>query len=202
MSISRIGLTGSIGSGKTTVAGRLRMLGAHVLDADEASRCLLGRTGGCSDLIIQRFGKDILNEDGLIDRKALADVVFSDEESRRDLNAIVHPAVFETLEREYARIRSTDAHCPVFFDVPLLFETGYDKYMDRTIVVYADPRTVIRRTVARDCISEEQAMKRLSVQMDQSEKVKRADYVIKNDGTMDELFQEVDLIYRSILKDA
>lgn len=202
MSILRVGLTGSIGSGKTTVAERLRTLGACVLDADQAAKRLLGQRGEAADAVVKRFGTDILQGDGTIDRKALAEIVFSDERARTDLNAIMHPAVFESLEQDYSIIRRMGVSDPVFFDVPLLFETGYDKKMDCSIVVYADPETILRRTMLRDGASKEQVMKRLSAQMDQMEKIIRADYVIRNDCTIEELYEKVDSVYGSIMNDA
>ena len=132
---NHIGLTGSIGAGKSTVSERFRQLGALVLDADAISRSALERGGCCYTAAIGLFGDEIVRADGSIDRKRVAALIFADEALRQQLNALIHPAVQAEMLRLAAAEK--DLHRPVIFDVPLLFESGWERMMHRTIVVTA-----------------------------------------------------------------
>ncbi len=187
------GLTGSIGAGKSTVSERFRQLGALVLDADAISRSALERGGCCYEAAIELFGSDILKADGTIDRKRVAAIVFSDDALRQQLNRLIHPAV----QAEMLRLASAerDACRPVIFDVPLLFESGWEQMMHGTIVVAAEDRVRMQRVCKRDCCTEAQAMARVRAQMPQSKKVRRADFVIDNSGDLETLYRQVDTLY-------
>lgn len=192
------GLTGSIGAGKSTAAERFRQLGALVLDADAIARGALERGGCCYEAAIELFGADILKTDGTIDRKRVAAIVFSDDALRRQLNQLIHPAV----QAEMLRLASEerDACRPVVFDVPLLFESGWDRMMRGSIVVAAEDRVRLQRVCKRDCCTEAQALARVHAQMPQAEKVRRADFVIDNSGDLEALYRQVDALYARLCR--
>lgn len=196
-----IGLTGSIGSGKSAVSGRLAQLGAHVLDADVISRNLLAPDGACFDAVIRRFGTGILRADGTIDRKALADVVFADVDNRRLLNGIVHPEVRRVMREDAHAFASNNPMTPVILDVPLLFECGMERDAQQTLLVYADEAVCLRRIVARDGCTPEHARLRMASQMPQQEKRRLADVVLDNNGTLEMLYRQVDAWYEALLQD-
>ena len=191
----KIGLTGGIGSGKSTVARRFAELGASVYSADEIARRALEPGEACSQSVIDAFGASILSDDGCIDRKALAAIVFSDEQKRKQLNEIIHPYVIEQLISRANEELSGREHAVAIFDIPLLFESGLDAQMDRTVVVACDEQERVRRIVARDLVSPEHALARIRAQMPEEERRQRADYVLENSGSLDDLIRQVDALY-------
>jgi len=192
------GLGGGIGTGKSTVSDRFRLLGAAVLDADAHARHALDRDGCCYKETVALFGDTILRGDGSIDRKAVADRVFADEVLRLQLNAIVHPAVQKQMWEQASLIRP---HIPVIFDVPLLFESGWHRFMCKNIVVTAPEPIRIRRVCARDGCSQEQVHARINAQMPQEEKRLLADYELQNDGDFESLYAQVDELYRILMEE-
>ena len=191
----RIGLTGGIGSGKTTAAKRFAELGAKVYSADDIARRALDPGTNCYDRVVSAFGESILLPDGAIDRKRLAQIVFSDESKRTLLNGILHPYVIDRLFSDADQDFQAENFRIAVFDIPLLFESGLDAQMDTTIVVASDTETRIRRVIERDGISREQALQRILVQMPDEEKRLRANYVLDNDGSKDDLCRRVDALY-------
>ena len=182
-----IGLTGGIGSGKSTAAACFRNLGIPVLDADYYARNALEQGTACYDRTVELFGREYLKSDGTIDRRRLADTVFNNDRLRNELNAIIHPYVLEQL-------KETSKNCPdgyVIWEVPLLFESGYDRCCDRTVAILCREDIRIRRICERDGISEKQAMDRIRAQMTDEEKAIRADDVLYNEGTEQELMHRV-----------
>ena len=193
-----IGLTGGIGSGKSTVSKRLGELGAKVLDADVVSKKLLDRDGACYDDVLTAFGSGISNSDGSIDRKTLAQIVFSDETLRKRLNGIVHPAVDRELFQQAQKAYSEDRDRMVVFDVPLLFESGMYRRMWKNVLVEAEEDTVIRRVCLRDGCTEEAVRSRIQAQMPVAEKQMLADFSIVNNGGLEELMQQVTALYQHL----
>ncbi len=194
-SYRKIGLTGGIGSGKSTVAGRLAALGAHVYDADEISRRALDHGGACYDRVVEMFGEEIVGKNGEIDRKRLAQIVFSDEERREALNAIVHPYVTDELFARAERDLGNAKNGTAIFEVPLLFESGMDALMDETILVSSNEENRIRRVMERSGLSRDQVVSRMRAQMPEEQKRMRADHILENDGTPEELLFQVDALY-------
>ena len=194
----KIGLTGGIGSGKSTVARRFAELGATVYSADEVARRALEPGEPCYQRVISEFGESILVADGTINRNALAKIVFSDERKRIILNEIVHPYVIDELFSRAEADLSNKSGAIALFDVPLLFESGLDERMDRTIVVTCSEEERIRRIVARDLVSPEHALSRIRAQMPEEERRQRADYVLDNNGSLDELIDQVDALFELI----
>ncbi|KAF0994187.1 dephospho-CoA kinase [Geobacillus sp. TFV-3] len=180
-----IGLTGGIASGKSTVSAMMRELGLPVIDADEAARAVVRPGEDAYRQIVAAFGPGILQTNGEIDRAKLGAIVFNDEEERKKLNAIVHPAVRQKmLEEKEALVRSGAK--TVVLDIPLLFESGLTSWVDKVLVVYVDDDIQLRRLMERNGFTEEEARARIRAQWPLAEKMKRADAVINNNGTREE----------------
>ena len=184
-----IGLTGGIGSGKSSVSARLGGHGAVVVDADTIVREVQAPGGLVFNAMVARFGPEIVADDGTLNRQAVADLVFTDSAALADLNAIVHPAVAEEIARRLEVAATTDQ--VVILDVPLLVESGRDD-LDRLIVVDVDPDLAVARLVAHRGFREDDARARIARQASREDRLARADLVIDNSGTMADLYLAVD----------
>jgi dephospho-CoA kinase len=191
-----IGLTGGIGSGKTTVSAILRDLGATVVDADEAARGALLKGAPGYDEVVASFGDVILDDGGRVDRQRLADIVFADDEARARLNAIVHPRV-----REWMAVALHEADTKgvevAFMDVPLLYENGLDRGLEEVVVVWAPEETQVERAVSRG-LREDDVRARMRAQMPLAEKRARATRVIDNSGPMEETRLQVRRLWEDL----
>lgn len=184
MAIHVFGLTGGIGSGKSTVAKRFRERGLGVIDADELAREVVEPgTPGLAE-IAEAFGAEVLDPSGALDRPKLAELVFGDETKRRRLNAITHPRVRE-LSQERVAALDAKGEPLACYEVPLLVESGLADILRPLVVVSVDEATQISRTTKRDGSTKEHAQKRVQSQMPLSEKAKLADHVIDNSGSID-----------------
>jgi dephospho-CoA kinase len=193
-----IGLTGSIGSGKTTVAKRLRERGAHVLDADEFAHTeTKSGTEGLKE-VAAAFGAEIISPDGSLNREILASIVFKNEEKRFLLNAILHPRILNAMRVHAANLFQNNKNAIVVYDMPLLIETGEYKKVDRIWLVTADDEARIKRIMARDNCSREAALSRIAAQMPQAEKLAYADVVIENSDGLNALNERVDALYDAL----
>lgn len=179
-----VGLTGGIGSGKSTVSALLAARGAVVVDADAITRELQSPGEPVFDAMVARFGPDIVAPDGTLDRQAVADVVFAEPEALADLNAIVHPAVGAEIARRLGEEAGTD-HV-VLLDVPLLVESGRDD-LAAMIVVDTDPEVAVARLVEQRGFREQDARARIARQASREERLAKADFVVRNDGSREEL---------------
>ena len=191
-----IGLTGGIGTGKSTVAAMLKELGAAVIDADEAARAVVEPGTPGFQHVVEEFGVDFVSG-GRLDRERLATLVFNDSEARRRLNEIVHPLVREWMAQRQAEAASRGID-RVVLEIPLLYEGGLDAAMKSVIVVAVPPGLEVRRLVEGQGYSEEHARARIASQMPIDEKVSRADYVIDNSGSRDETRRQVESTWRKI----
>ena len=193
-----VGLTGSVGTGKSTVDNFFRELGAYIIDWDELAREVVRPHLKAWEEIVEYFGKDILNEDLTLNRQKLADMVFPDKEKVAKLNQLVHPQVFKEDERITNEIKSLDPDALIIKDIPLLTEVASPLFVDKIIVVAASEQTQIRRLGERG-MSREDAQNRIKSQLPLDEKIKFADFVIDNDGTLEETKKQVEEVY-SLLK--
>jgi dephospho-CoA kinase len=193
----RIGLTGGIASGKSTVSQRFAELGVAVIDADVASRKVVqAGTPGLAQ-VVQRFGAGVLDADGQLDRRALRNLIFKDSSLRQALDAVLHPLIRADMEREAAQ-----AHGPyVVMAIPLLVESGSAaKRVDRVLVVDADETQQIQRLQVRDGSSEDEARAILSSQASRAARLAAADDVVLNAGSVAELRQAVDRLHEKYLQ--
>lgn len=189
-----IGITGGIASGKSTVSNYLKTKGFSIFDADKIAKELLEKEEIIAKLI-KVFGKDILNENLKVNRKKLKEIVFENKNLLNNLNEIIHPEVFSF----YEKIKKNKSSNEIFiFDVPLLFETGFDKLCDKTLLVVTDRNTQINRIIKRDNISEELAEKIISSQMSDKEKKEKANFIIENTGTVEDLKKKIDKLCKEI----
>lgn len=187
-----IGLTGGIGSGKSTVSARLAELGARVVDADAIVRDVQAPGTEVFAAIVERFGDDVVAEDGSLDRPALAAKVFNDTDELKALNAIVHPAVGVGIAEALAAAAETDD--VVILDVPLLVESGRDD-MAAMVVVDLDPEIAVARLIEHRGFTEEDARARMSRQASRDERLAKADKVLDNSGSVEDLIAQVDALW-------
>ncbi len=192
------GLTGNIGSGKSTVAAMLREAGIPVLDADRISREVTAPGGRAYDAVVQAFGREILRDDGSIDRKRLGEIVFADPASRERLERITHPAIFEAMKEAIAGIER-EGHRAVVVEATLIHESGRKGLSEAVISVTCDPETAISRLAARDGMSRSQVEARLRAQMDGDRKAGASDYVIDNSASPEDTSRQVKRIARILL---
>jgi dephospho-CoA kinase len=196
-----IALTGGIASGKSTVAQRFAELGAVVIDADRLAREVVEPGTPGLDRIVEEFGPGVLSADGTLDRVALGAIVFDDEQARRTLNAITHPAVGERSRALFGAAREADADGVVVYDVPLLVDSsgrGRIDEFDRVVVVSAEEETRVRRLVELRGMDEADARRRIASQAPEAARLAIADDVIDTNGTLDETIAQVDALWATL----
>jgi dephospho-CoA kinase len=192
----RIGLTGGIASGKSTVSQRFAELGVPVIDADVASRNVVQPgTPGLAQ-VVQRFGASVLDADGRLDRRALRNLIFKDSSLRQALDAILHPLIRADMEREAAQAQGPY----LIMAIPLLVEGGSSDRLDRVLVVDADETLQIQRLRARDASSEDEARAILGSQASRAARLTQADDVLLNTGTVADLRQAVERLHEQYLQ--
>ena len=189
-----VGLTGSIGTGKSTVSNIFRELGAYIVDWDELARDVTRPHLKAWKEIVECFGKDFLNNDLTLNRQKLADVIFADREKVKKLNHIVHPEVFKEDERITNEVKSHDPDALIIKEIPLLYEVANPTFVDKVIVVSTNEQTQLRRLEEKG-MSRKDAQNRIKSQLPLEEKIKSADFVIYNDGSLKETKRQVEAIY-------
>jgi dephospho-CoA kinase len=193
-----LGLTGGIGSGKSTVASMFSELGAEVIDADELARAVVEPGQPALAEIIQAFGADMLRPDGSLDRGRLAAIVFADPAARTRLNAITHPRIRERMQAEIDRRQGRRGL--LILDIPLLYENARMDAAEKVIVVWVDPQTQLQRLTEREGMTADTAKRRIAAQLPLDEKKALGDHVIDNTGSMAQTRSQVDALYRQFSK--
>lgn len=193
----RVALTGGIASGKTTVSDRFNELGAWIIDADVLAREVVEPGTPGFDAVVRRFGEDVVR-DGALDRAALGSIVFGDDRARRDLEAIIHPAV---RARGAELEAQAGADAVVIHVIPLLLESGRHAEFDHVIVVDADPEVQLKRIQDRDGLDAEQAAARMRAQADRQQRLGIADIVITNHGDLDELMAQTERVWEKLCRE-
>jgi len=190
-----IGLTGGIASGKSTVAEMIRRYEIPIIDADVMARKVVEPGEPALQEIFRLFGDDMKAEDGGLDRKKLGSVIFKDEEKRKVLNRVLHPAIRKGMLDQAAALKEQGSP-HIVFDIPLLFESELTHMVDQTLLVYVDAKTQLSRLVERDGSTEEEAFDRIQSQMPIEEKKELADDVIDNTGTREETEEQLNKILK------
>ncbi|MBI4389478.1 MAG: dephospho-CoA kinase [Nitrospinae bacterium] len=193
-----VGLTGSMGSGKSLAANMLKDLGAKVLDADKICRDLVRPRNPAWREIVDYFGRDVLREDQSLDRSKLAAIVFADPQKKGVLEAILHPKVIDEERRLYDAIRREDPRAVVVVDAALLIESGNYKNMDRVAVVGADEETQTERLLRKGLWTREDILKRIRSQMSLGEKKEKAHFFIPNNTTVEDLRKRIETLYKEL----
>jgi dephospho-CoA kinase len=196
--MQKVALTGGIATGKSYVLEQFQQRGVPCLDADRLAHGVTAPGTEATAAIAARFGPDILSADGAVDRAKLGPMVFADPSARRDLEAIVHPAVYRAIAAGVRAFELIGGDPFVLVDVPLLYETGAEKDFDKVIVTACTVEKQIARLVARG-LTDTAARQRLATQWPTEKKTARADFVINTDGSLDETNAQVDEIYRLLV---
>jgi len=193
----RIALTGGIATGKSHVRGRFEALGIDTIDADRLVHEALGPGTQATISIAHRFGSGVIAVDGSVDRRRLGEQVFADDEARRDLEKLLHPAVYAAITEWFEALARAGKALGIA-DIPLLYETGHEGDVNAVIVVACGPEEQVRRVMARDGLSLEAARQRVAAQMAIEDKVKRADFVIWTTGALEETDRQVDEVAKTL----
>jgi dephospho-CoA kinase len=195
-----VGLTGGIASGKSTVAKMFVKNGAHLIDFDGLAHEVQEPGKPAWKEVVNHFSKRILQPDKKINRVKLGNIVFADKEKLSELNNIVHPLVYQEWHARLEKIGKKEKHAIVLSDIPLLFEGNMQHLFDLTMLVFIAPKEQIRRLMARNGVSREEARKRLKSQMPISEKISLADIVIDNEGSIPETEKRVGQVWQELLQ--
>jgi dephospho-CoA kinase len=196
--VIRVGLTGGYASGKSLVARELERLGCRLIYADKLGHEVMLPAGPAYQPVIDEFGKGILDEDGAIDRKRLAEIVFHQPALLEKLNSIVHPAVFVREEALAAAFGAESSKAIVVIEAAILIETGHYRTLDRLVLVSCPEEMQIARGMKRDHVPREEALDRIRRQMPLSEKRRYADYIIDTSGTKEHAYQQTQAVYASL----
>jgi dephospho-CoA kinase len=197
----RVGLTGSIGVGKSFVAGVLAELGCHVLDADVTAREVVEPSSVALEKVVAEFGAEVLHPDGALDRTKLGKLVFGDQQRRATLNSILHPYIIARQDELLREWEAVDPYGIAVIDAALMIESGGYKRFDKLIVVHCRPDIQLQRLMLRNNLSQEEAEKRVAAQMSQDEKKKFADYLIDTSEGFEDTRRQTERVYAALLQD-
>jgi dephospho-CoA kinase len=198
----RVGLTGSIGVGKSFVAGLLGELGCRLIDADEIAREVVAPGSEALKKVVSEFGSDFLQSDGTLDRAKLGALVFSDVDKRKVLNSMVHPYIIAEQDQRLREWETEDPNGIGIVDAALMIESGGYKRFDRLIVVHCRPEVQVARLMTRNNLKREEAVNRINSQMSQEEKKKFADYLVDTSDGLDEARKQTEKVYAELRADA
>jgi len=197
----RVAVTGGIGTGKSVVLAQLAACGAAVVDADALVHDALRAGAPAVAEIRNRFGEEIITPSGDVDRARLGTIVFGDGQARRDLEAILHPAVYHAIE-SWMRGREVEGARVAVAEIPLLYETGHEADFDCVVVTACDGEEQVRRAMGRSGMSDADARRRIAAQWPLAEKARRADFVIRTDGTVEETRRQARSVWDALLRRA
>jgi len=195
----RVGLTGGIGSGKSTASQHFSSLGAYVINADKEAKNLISTNETVQNELIAEFGTDIIDGTGSVNKKKLARIAFQDQDHQQRLNSVVHPYIYNLIDKEFNQVLNVGKHDIFIVDGALIFESGYDVHLDYVIVVTAQLKHRMERALGRETLSREEILKRIEFQWPEKEKVNLADFVVHNDGTEKELHKNIEGLVKKLI---
>ena len=190
----KIGVTGGIASGKTTIVNYLKSLGLKVIDADLIAREVLDLYPEILAYLKETYGERIFN-DGILNRKALGNIIFNSRRDRENYNNVIMPRIKEEVEKRFQELKHEKF---VVLDAPLLFEEKFEDETDVNITIYVDKYTQLKRLIERDNLTEKEAWARIEAQMHISEKIKKSDFVVNNSGDLTDTITELSLVLKKV----
>ena len=195
----KVGLTGGLGSGKSTASKFFNSLGAFILDADNAAKKLIESSKKVKNELIKEFGTDIMDANSNVDKKKLARIAFQDEDHQQRLNYVVHPHIHNAIDKSFNEILDQNNHQLFIVDAALIYESGYDAHLDYVIVVTAQLKHRMERALNRNTLTREEILKRIEFQWPEEDKTSLADFVIHNDGTEAELNNQIVELFKKLV---
>lgn len=199
LKVLKVAVTGGAGSGKTTVCNRLKELGVKVISSDALAKEAVAQGSLAHEKIVNYFGKKVLLNDGNLNRQELRSIIINDDVARLALERFIHPEISRLMHLRIAQAEQ-DGDPVLLVEVPLLFELGMAEQFDVVIVVSADHELRVKRLMDRDNVSRDEAEDLINVQMPQAEKVERAEFVLANDCSKDQLIRSVDLLFNNFFQ--
>jgi len=195
----KVGLTGGLGSGKSTASKFFNSLGAFILDADNAAKKLIESSKKVKNELIKEFGTDIMDANSNVDKKKLARIAFQDEDHQQRLNYVVHPHIHNAIDKSFNEILDQNNHQLFIVDAALIYESGYDAHLDYVIVVTAQLKHRMERALNRNTLTRDEILKRIEFQWPEEDKTSLADFVIHNDGTEAELNNQIVELFKKLV---
>ena len=195
----RVALTGGIGTGKSTASKILNELGAFIFDADKEAKNILKNNETVQSELIAEFGTDIMSGDENIDNNKLARIAFQDQDYQLRLNSIIHPYVFQKIDKSFDDILEKGTYDIFVVDAALIYESGADTHMDYVIVITAFLKVRMERALQRETLARDEILKRMDLQWSEEEKIALSDFVIHNDNTEEDLRASVTDIYNQLV---
>lgn len=195
-----LGLTGNIASGKSVVASMFENMGATVIDVDDIAKKIVEPNQPTWEKIVDAFGRDILNPDLTINRKALGDIIFNDDEKRKILNDITHPVIIKTAREKVEEYRREDVKVVIIEAALIVEKGGLKDLIEKLIVVTADEESQIKRLIGRNGFSKEEALSRINSQMPSLQKAEHADYIVDNSRTQEDTQNQVNQLWQEIVE--
>jgi dephospho-CoA kinase len=195
----KVGLTGGIGCGKSTVSSVMAELGAYIFEADDEAKKMITENSTVQSELIAEFGTDIMGAGNVMDLQKLGRIALQDEDHQMRLNSVVHPYIYNLIDDQFNKISEKNKHSMFVVDAALIYESGYDQHLDYVIVITALMKNRMERTIARRTLTRQQILKRIDLQWSEEEKTGLADFVIHNDGTEEDLQKEIKEIYNRIV---
>jgi len=195
----RVALTGGIGTGKSTASKILNELGAFIFDADKEAKNILKNNETIQSELIAEFGTDIMSGDEKIDNNKLARIAFQDQDHQLRLNSIIHPYVFQEIDKNFDDVLEKSTYDIFVIDAALIYESGADTHMDYIIVITAFLKVRMERALQRETLTRDEILKRMDLQWPEEEKIALADFVIHNDSTEEEFRDSITDIYNQLV---
>ena len=195
----RVALTGGIGTGKSTASKILNELGAFIFDADKEAKNILKNNETIQSELIAEFGTDIMSGDEKIDNNKLARIAFQDQDHQLRLNSIIHPYVFQEIDKNFDDVLEKGTYDIFVVDAALIYESGADTHMDYIIVITAFLKVRMERALQRETLTRDEILKRMDLQWPEEEKIALADFVIHNDSTEEEFRESITNIYNQLV---